>query len=39
MERFEDFYDRINMDEWEEYDDVEETAKEFEIKEDRKSVV
>ena len=32
MERFEDFYDRINMDEWEGYDDVEEDAKQFEIK-------
>lgn len=32
MERFEDFYDRINMDDWEGYDDVEETAKTFEIK-------
>ena len=32
MERFEDFYDRINMDDWEGYDDIEGDAKAFEIK-------
>lgn len=32
MERFDDFYDDINMDDWAEYDDVEGEYKEFEIK-------
>lgn len=32
MERFEDFYDKINMDDWNGYDDIEEFTKEFEIK-------
>jgi hypothetical protein len=32
MERFEDFYNDINMDDWAEYEDVEGEHKEFEIK-------
>lgn len=32
MERFDDFYNDINMDDWAEYDDVEGEYKEFEIK-------
>jgi hypothetical protein len=32
MERFDNFYDDINMDDWAEYDDVEGEYKEFEIK-------
>ena len=32
MERFEDFYDDINMDDWAEYGDVEGEYEEFEIK-------
>ena len=32
MERFEDFYNDINMDDWAEYEDVEGKHKEFEIK-------
>ena len=32
MERFEDFYNDINMDDWAEYEDVESEYKEFEIK-------
>ena len=32
MERFNDFYNDINMDDWAEYDDVEGEYKEFEIK-------
>ena len=32
MERFEDFYNDINMDDWAEYEDVESEHKEFEIK-------
>lgn len=32
MERFEDFYDDINMDDWAEYEDVDSDHKEFEIK-------
>ena len=32
MERFDNFYDDINMDDWAEYDDVEGERKEFEIK-------
>ena len=32
MERFEDFYDDINMDDWAEYGDVEGEHEEFEIK-------
>lgn len=32
MERFEDFYNDINMDDWAEYEDVEDGHKEFEIK-------
>ena len=32
MERFDDFYDDINMDAWAEYDDLEGEYKEFEIK-------
>ena len=31
MERFEDFYDDINMDDWAEYGDVEGEYEEFEI--------
>ena len=32
MERFENFYNDINMDDWAEYEDVESEHKEFEIK-------
>ena len=32
MERFEDFYDDINMDDWAEYGDIEGEHEEFEIK-------
>ena len=32
MERFDNFYDDINMDDWAEYDDLEGEYKEFEIK-------
>ena len=32
MERFDNFYDDINMDDWAEYDDLEREYKEFEIK-------
>ena len=32
MERFDDFYNDINMDDWAKYDDIEEEYKEFEIK-------
>ena len=32
MERFEDFYNDINMDDWAEYEDIESAHKEFEIK-------
>ena len=32
MERFEDFYNDINMNDWAEYEDVESEHKEFEIK-------
>ena len=32
MERFEDFYNDINMDDWAEYEDIESEHKEFEIK-------
>ena len=32
MERFENFYDDINMDDWAEYEDIEGEHKEFEIK-------
>lgn len=32
MERFEDFYNDINMNDWAEYEDVESEQKEFEIK-------
>ena len=32
MERFEDFYNDINMDDWAEYEDIKSAHKEFEIK-------